>query len=265
MRPLMSLVGLSMAFVLLIASTVSCSGDEEPSASLERRDSVVTFVGDSNTQAWAPAMWPEFPFGWGVERDEQYPYRLLSLLEPDVEIAFRKIEPWSGHEERSPATDKVMLGDRFAFFNAGVAGDSSADLRDNWDVNVEGRDSDLIVLCAGTNDMLYERPIADVQADIDWMANRATAAGASLILCTIPPWDEASESQRLWIREFNTWLREHAEDQGYLLADFNRVLDPDQDGNNDFPLDADDTLHVNAEGHQRMADAIPMEAFEPLE
>ncbi|MBK8294761.1 MAG: SGNH/GDSL hydrolase family protein [Solirubrobacterales bacterium] len=111
---------------------------------------------------------------------------------------------------------------------------------------------DLVSLMAGLNDMI--RPGFDLDRTIetmDEMQKTLRATGATVLTITYPdPTDLAPIGRFLTerTRTFNQALREVAEANGTLILDLEKIpvtTDP--------RIWCDDRLHLNSEGHQRLA------------
>ena len=114
---------------------------------------------------------------------------------------------------------------------------------------------DLVSLIAGLNDMI--RPSFDLGRTIaimDDMQSRLRATGATVLTITYPdPTFLAPIGRFLKDRavQFNQALRDVAGKNGVLILDLEKIpvtTDP--------RIWCDDRLHLNPEGHQRMADGI---------
>lgn len=111
---------------------------------------------------------------------------------------------------------------------------------------------DLVSVMAGLNDMI--RPGFDLGRTIehmDHMQSRIRAAGATVLTITYPNPDGLAPIGRFLVErtfEFNQALREVAQAHAALILDLEKIpvtTDP--------RIWCDDRLHLNPEGHQRLA------------
>lgn len=94
--------------------------------------------------------------------------------------------------------------------NAGVGGETTADMRRRLD-SVLGAKPELVIILAGTNDLLQHRPIEEAAADLTAMVEAIEASGAKVVVGTIPPlkglpveeWNDRLRSLRRPIIDFH--------------------------------------------------------------
>jgi lysophospholipase L1-like esterase len=113
---------------------------------------------------------------------------------------------------------------------------------------------DLASVVAGINDVIRPRFDLDAAlADMDAMQRELRAAGATVLTVTFPvasstPFARLTASR---LRRFNAGLRAVAEERGALLLDLERVPQAGDPG-----LWTEDRLHLNPDGHRRLAEAM---------
>ncbi|BDI22830.1 SGNH/GDSL hydrolase family protein [Herbiconiux sp. L3-i23] len=90
-----------------------------------------------------------------------------------------------------------------------LAGATTADMR----AAVAEQDADLLIVMAGTNDVLTDRPLDDTLADIDAIVDRVGAA--QVLVSAIPPIDFMPGAAEA----FNDALEETAEARSWTFAD----------------------------------------------
>lgn len=138
------------------------------------------------------------------------------------------------------------------YANLAVRGRCIKPVRDEQLERALGLEPDLVSLIAGLNDMI--RPGFDLGRTIDCMdrmQSRIRATGATVLTITYPNPDGLAPIGRFLVErtfEFNQALREVADANGALILDLEVIpvtTDP--------RLWCDDRLHLNAEGHRRMA------------
>lgn len=132
----------------------------------------------------------------------------------------------------------------FQLVNAGVSGDTSAGglRRLDWLLQQE---PDVLVLELGGNDGLRGQPVAEVEARLCTIVQRAQAAGARVLLCGVrlPPSLGAD-----YVGAFEALYPRLAEELGCAFVPFfmqGTAGDPERM--------LEDGLHPNAAGHERIA------------
>ncbi|MGW0183236.1 SGNH/GDSL hydrolase family protein, partial [Nocardia sp. NPDC003345] len=79
----------------------------------------------------------------------------------------------------------------YRFINAGINGNTSADLLERLDSDVLGCHPDAVTVLVGTNDVRGDVPLDDYRANLDAIAGRLTAAGGIRVaLISLPPLGE---------------------------------------------------------------------------
>jgi acyl-CoA thioesterase-1 len=139
------------------------------------------------------------------------------------------------------------------YINAGVSGEWSELMYERFDRDVMAHHPAIVSILAGTNDVrLYQQPPLEFIAK---MAEHAAASGACVIIGTVPPnsvWGVGVTPE--WgvesIPRFNELLKAFAPAYGYLVADYNPVLEK-ADGSIDLSLFVDG-IHPTDEGHDKM-------------
>ena len=112
---------------------------------------------------------------------------------------------------------------RFDVVNAGISGQDTKQGLKRLDVLLENKKPDWVLVEYGTNDMWTGRKItpADTRANLTEMLKRMKAAGAKVIIATLPPcWGQDRELVVL-----NQVIKEVAADQGAFLIDLNTSME----------------------------------------
>jgi lysophospholipase L1-like esterase len=140
--------------------------------------------------------------------------------------------------------------------DAGDPGDSTKQMLDRYDRDVLAHHPSVVVILGGTND-LYLYPDAATVDNIATMADRASAAGATVILGLTTPTNNwgliryhgarGNAAIKLWDAD----LRRLARAYGYGVADYYDVL-VTPTGAEDATLFAPDGIHPIAAGYARM-------------
>jgi lysophospholipase L1-like esterase len=116
--------------------------------------------------------------------------------------------------------------------NAGIAGDTTANMLNRLSTDVIARNPDKVFIEAGYIDINAQVSVANIAANIGTMVNRLKAANILPILCTLPPRLPndvygPSPQSTLAIVQLNFQLRQLADAQGIPLVDFySIVVDP---------------------------------------
>jgi lysophospholipase L1-like esterase len=157
----------------------------------------------------------------------------------------------------------------FEILNAGMIGDRSTDMAARFDKDVVSQHPDLVVLSVGINDVYQFYvgssdgqgqkgvPLDLFKANVEGMADRASAAGAKMLLFTTTIFEESPNSpmnQR--ITPYNNAIRAMARKRRLPLADQNKALwkawSVNQQAGNDIKLTTDG-IHPTPEGYAIMA------------
>lgn len=111
--------------------------------------------------------------------------------------------------------------------NAGISGNTSAQMLARFDTDVTPWKPEVVVVVAGTNDVGADPAFANWQANMQAIVAKIRAIGAVPILGAIYPNGEASPANRAQIGElWNSWLREYCRVQRIRLIPFDRLSDP---------------------------------------
>lgn len=161
-------------------------------------------------------------------------------------------------------TDYWRLNEYFPgrdFVNRGIAGQVTGQMLGRFYADAVRLKPGAIVLLAGTNDLARGTPLAVITDHIVMMADLARANGIPLVLGSVlpvsdyhAPKDPQFERTPLRppgsIKALNDWLRQFAQQRGYVYADyFAALVDPAGRLKEDC---ADDGLHPNALGYRLM-------------
>jgi lysophospholipase L1-like esterase len=134
--------------------------------------------------------------------------------------------------------------------NRGVNGERSDQIRERFDEDVLPANPRAAVIIAGVNDVYQGRGAAHVIEQLEWMYERAAAAGIPIVAGSIVPYNTATPEQNGRMRAINAWIR----GCGVPFAD-TRAAVAARD-NPDLLGDTPDSLHPSPDGYRRMAEAI---------
>lgn len=161
----------------------------------------------------------------------------------------------------SEARPVVFMGDSITklweslpYINAGINGQTSAQMLERFEVDVLSKRPSVVVILAGTNDVFLEEfPAVD---NVGRMADMAAASGACVILGTLPPAfiagvgiretvEENLEAQQRWNADIKMLAQAHT----YRVADYRTPMEA-------RPELFADTLHPNADGYAVMLGVV---------
>lgn len=139
-------------------------------------------------------------------------------------------------------------------FNAGISGNETCQMLARFDADVLARHPAIVVLLGGVND-IKNHDTFDTSCLFS-MVQKAMAAGARVIVGTVMPATRLPRviSENLLIVELNSQLRMGAQQYGYTLVDYYRVIALPDGGPNQQLLD--DGLHPNRAGFDAMWGAL---------
>jgi lysophospholipase L1-like esterase len=133
--------------------------------------------------------------------------------------------------------------------NAGVSGNTTAQMLARIDADVIALAPDLCVVLAGTNDVGTAVATATSIANITAMVDRLQSAGIRPVLCTIPPRDDGFLTA---IAALNAAVKETAARRGLTLLDFHAALVDSTDGGYVSTYTSDGVHPIRA-GYKAMA------------
>lgn len=140
--------------------------------------------------------------------------------------------------------------------NAGINGNTTAQMLERFQADVLSKRPAVVVILGGTNDIFLD--LVPEQRSLDAMADMASAAGACVILGTLPPLyvtarqnstiEESNELVFRWNIDTHMLASAHA----YRVADYHAVLDG-------HPELFDDGLHPSTAGYEVMRRVVQPE------
>jgi lysophospholipase L1-like esterase len=166
------------------------------------------------------------------------------------------------HADSWPTYAGLLSGQRIQTIrNAGVGGNTSAQMLARFDTDVTPYGPSLVTLLCGTNDIGGAVPFATFQANVQALVAKIRGIGAGPVLATIPPNNDSSRHANITL--WNTWLRLYASRQGIPLLDFYAVLVDPANGNYLAANDGGDGTHPSNAGYLAMG-AHAATALAPL-
>lgn len=177
---------------------------------------------------------------WGCSE----PTPRIPRLPPDAVILAFGDSLTSGTGAKPEASYPAMLArlSGYRVINAGLPGELSAQGRQRLPRLLDAHDPDLVILMHGGNDMLRQYDLERTAENLRAMVNMARASGATVVLVGVPKpgfWLNTAQFYREIAEELDLPL----EDGIVAEVESNRAL-------------KSDTIHPNAEGYRRIAEAI---------
>lgn len=109
--------------------------------------------------------------------------------------------------------------------NAGVGGNTSAQMLARFDTDVTPFNPQVVFLMAGVNDIAQNVSFATFKANVEAIRAKAQGIGAALALGTLTPTSTADRKARTV--QWNHWLRKYAADNDLPLVDtYEALVDP---------------------------------------
>jgi len=139
--------------------------------------------------------------------------------------------------------------------NQGINAQRSDVIAARFDEDVVAKKPAVVVIIAGVNDVYQGRPAQHVQDQLAAMYQRAHGAGIRVVAGTIIPYNTATADQNARMRDINAWIRTQGRaDSGVIVVDTRAAVAAP--GEPDKLASSADSLHPDAAGYRKMADAI---------
>jgi lysophospholipase L1-like esterase len=157
----------------------------------------------------------------------------------------------SGNRNSSWPNYAALITKQQIFYvrNAGVTGNTSAQMLARFDTDVTPYTPTVVTLLAGRNDIGGAVSLATFQANMQAIVAKIRAIGASPVLCTIPP---TTSTAGITTAQWNQWIRVYAASIGAPLLDFYNILVDPATGSYLSGYDSGDHIHPNAAGYFAM-------------
>lgn len=152
---------------------------------------------------------------------------------------------WYGYANRASGFPTYLLR------NAGVPGDTTADMLARVTTAVTAYSPALVVVLGGTNDTGTPE---DTASNLTAIYNAISGAGGKIVACTIPPNDWTPDAD---LAERNAWIRaNYSSFPRTFLCDWTNQLSVGGDGVTPVPGYFVDNTHPNDAGQQVMGSVL---------
>jgi lysophospholipase L1-like esterase len=171
------------------------------------------------------------------------------LWDPDPAVGARISAP----DERSQWQWWAAQADaRLEFRTTAVYGERTDQIAGRLDLVLAGADA--LVVQGGINDVVQRRPVEEALRNLAEMLERGRAAGLSVAVTDVLPWNNGDERATADIRRLNDSIRELAARAGATLLPFHDTLvDPAGPTRMREGL-TDDGDHPSVEGHRLLGE-----------
>ncbi len=112
----------------------------------------------------------------------------------------------------------AKIGNSYAHYNLGIGYARAHDIASHGYWLERALQSDVIVLCIGANDILQGYPEQQIKADLTDIVDTIKAAGKTLILQAVPPFEYPAEKLSVWER-VNNYVKETLAPRADLFFD----------------------------------------------
>ena len=110
------------------------------------------------------------------------------------------------------------LGDAYLYWNLGIGYARANDMAQDGAWLFKAKQNDLVVLCAGVNDMGWIANAAQTCADLQRVVRLLHQAGCKVAVQTLPPFDYQGETIERWLT-CNRFIREELSKEADLIFD----------------------------------------------
>lgn len=156
---------------------------------------------------------------------------------------------WTYHVNYPSALHYLLPGWRI--YNAGVMGNTPAQMMARWAANVTAIHPTYVILLSGTNG-IYNVPQQEHDIYTMWMWARTN--GSIPIACTIPSLPAYASN----VNTLNAWIRTNASANGIALIDYYKILaDPNNSSQVDPRWASGDGTHMSDDGYVQMVLQLP--------
>ena len=199
---------------------------------------------------------------YGSNYPRPWLYVLLERLTTGP-IAYVPEWPWNW-DVPITRNDRWYESGRVRVYNSGIDGNTTAQMRSRFEVDVAGVEPDSCLILGGANDIFRDVPISEIEANLAQLYDDCADAGITPVACTLTPvkpgflLGDAADADALnsSIDTLNVWIRAHCAARGIAVVDFNRAVKADP-----ATYIQDDGIHPSEAGHDAMGRAIDLAAL----
>lgn len=141
------------------------------------------------------------------------------------------------------------IGGEYSHWNLGLGFGRANDIASDGAWMYKAKHSDIIVICAGTND-LFRNPEEQIRRDLCTIVDILTHNGRTVVLQTIPPFEYSEGEITAWKR-LNQYIKYELADRVAMVFDVGAVI-----GQPDAPHTPIYNGHPNAEGCRIWGEAL---------
>jgi len=141
---------------------------------------------------------------------------------------------------------------RLEFRTTAVYGERTDQIAGRLDLVLPGADA--LVVQGGINDVVQRRPVDEALRNLAEMLERGRAAGLSVAVTDVLPWNNGDERAAADIRRLNDAIRELAARAGATLLPFHDTLVDPADPTRMREGLTDDGDHPSVEGHRLLGE-----------
>ena len=160
----------------------------------------------------------------------------------------------SGDEKSQYAYWMMQKHPEWRVINRGINGQRSDEILERFEKELDVFNPQAVIALAGVNDLYQGYSAESVKLNLTKMIDIAGRRKLKLIICTILPYNSASDSVRRRITDVNQRILSFGPDAGFGVCDtFKIVNDPE----NPFHLrSSPDGLHPSVDGYRQMGEAL---------
>jgi lysophospholipase L1-like esterase len=141
---------------------------------------------------------------------------------------------------------------RLEFRTSAVYGERTDQIARRLDPLLPG--ADVLVVQGGINDVVQRRPVEDAAENLAAMLERGRAAGLTLAVTDVLPWNNGDERAAEDIGQLNALIREVAAAANATLLPFHETLVDPADSSRMGEGVSDDGDHPSVEGHRLLGE-----------
>ena len=207
------------------------------------KESIVAIFRNSDGE-WQTDVDVPLPVFTGVKRDVKKKIAFLGdSITQGIGSEFNSYKHYA-------ACTAEFLGDKYAYWDLGLGYARGADAATDGIWLEKLKQNDIVTVCFGVNDMFQSRTEEQLKADLKTITEKLKAAGAKVILQTVPPFDYDERYEQTW-RNVNEYIKTELAKNADVIFDNNPVL-CDGEGSTKAKYGG----HPNNEGYRLWAEAL---------